>query len=96
VATETVVPSTDTFLVKFPILLPETNFILDPAGKADIISENFNLIACTISGKDSRRKAFQERLERLLSQAGESPHTGLIDISFRNILFSAMRKDGMF
>ena len=82
-------------LVDFPIILPKTNIILDPAGKAVMTGVNWNLIACSISGKDSKRKAFQERLERLSSQAGESPLTRHIDISLGNTLFSATNRDGM-
>ena len=82
-------------LVEFPIILPKTNIILDPAGKADMTGVNWNLIACTISGKDSKRKEFQEKLERSLSQAGENLPTEHIDILLGNTLFSATNRDGM-
>ena len=50
-------------LVDLPILLPKTNIISNPAKSGTMTSVNWNLIACTISGKSSRRKEYLEKLE---------------------------------
>ena len=82
-------------LVDFPILLPKTNIISDPAQRRTMTNVNWNLIACTISGKNSKRKEFLEKLEKFWPLDGENPQRKLTNISLGNTLFTAIFKDGM-
>ena len=77
------------FKVYFDIL------ISDPAQRRTMTNVNWNLIACTISGKNSKRKEFLEKLEKFWPLDGENPQRKLTNISLGNTLFTAIFKDGM-
>ena len=83
------------FLIELPILLPRRQIILNPVTESHTESVIWNLIACTISGRLSERKASLEKLERYWQQAGENPQLRPIIISLKDTLSTDIPKDGM-
>ena len=83
-------------LVDLPMLLSTKDIVSNPVNGIAINNAIFKLMACTITGKNPKRKAFQERLETL-SQKGEGNQLRKpITILLGNMPYTAIFRDGMW
>ena len=83
-------------LVDLPVLLPTKDIVSNPVNGKAINNAIFKLMACTISGKNSKRKAFQERLETLSQKGGGNQLRKPITILLGNMPYTAIFRDGMW
>ena len=83
-------------LVELPILLPlRKDIVQNPVNGKVMTCVNLNLMACTISGRNSDRMAFLKKLETLSQGDGGIQPKRPTTILFNDILCTATFKDGM-